>query len=277
MISRLAGAIARAFLVASLVAAPYILLPVADDGISDVIVFLALAAAAFVLLEYTAVAPSIMEFRDAPPFNRLRFFALFATILTLVLLRQAAQDGSTLSRLVAALAEHATGLLDFPFSPVRLAVLMVPAGSPPALIADVRVAAGTSYIMSIAMLGIFWLCIRFAAWPAREGGFNIWVNLPTFDPMAGGDIAARLRRDAQVNAILGFLLPFILPVAIRMVAAERELVSLADPHNLIWTMTAWAFLPAMLVMRGLALWRVSRMIEAQRARAVGADKGLLPA
>jgi hypothetical protein len=160
---------------------------------------------------------------------------------------------------------------------VRLVVLMLPADASPALVADVRVAAGVSYVLSLLMLVAFWLQIRLGGWPAQQGGFNIWVNMPTFDPLSGGDIVDRLQRDAQFNLILGFLLPFMIPAVVKFAADTLNPVSLADPYTLIWTMSAWAFLPASLLMRGLALTRVSRMIAAQRARALGADKGLQPA
>ena len=101
--------------------------------------------------------------------------------------------------------------------------------------------------------------------------------MPTFDPMAGGDVVARLKRDGHVNLVLGFLLPFFIPVVVKLVAADSELVSLTEPQVLIWTMTAWAYLPAILLMRGMALLRIARMVEAQRARNQAADQVLQPA
>ena len=277
MFSRLAGAMIRAMLVAALVAAPYVALSGTVTGTDDVVMFLAVVAAVFTVVEYTAAAPSILEFRDAPPFNRLRFVALFAILAALVTLQHSEPGASTLTRLVTVLGARASELIDFPFSPVRLAVLMLPPDATPVLVADVRNAAGVSYILSLGMLAAFWYCIRFADWPAREGGFNIWINMPTFDPMAGGDVVARLKRDGHVNLVLGFLLPFFIPVVVKLVAADSELVSLTDPLVLIWTMTAWAYLPAILLMRGMALLRIARMVEAQRARNQAADQVLQPA
>ena len=268
---------ARAVLVATLIATPYLLHPADSSDVTDVVVFLALAAAAFTLLEYTAVAPSILEFRDAPPFNRIRFVALFSIVAALVTLHSAGNEASTLSRLVSVLGVRASELIEFPFSPVRLAVLMLPPAASPDLVADVRNAAGVSYLLSLLMLLSFWLCIRLTGWPVRAGGFNIWVNMPTFDPMAGGDIVGRLKRDAQLNVVLGFTLPFLIPLLVKYAMADSEMVSLTDPHVLIWTMTAWAYLPAILLMRGLALLRIARMVEAQRARNLDTDRALQPA
>jgi hypothetical protein len=101
--------------------------------------------------------------------------------------------------------------------------------------------------------------------------------MPTFDPMAGGDVVTRLRRDAVLNVLLGLILPLLIPPAVHYAAAGGQVNGLSEPRFLIWTMTAWAFLPAMLIMRGMAILRVARMIEAQRARAAVPDKALQPA
>jgi hypothetical protein len=45
-------------------------------------------------------------------------------------------------------------------------------------------------------------------------------------------------------------------------------LQLTSPQTLIWTMTAWSFLPASLFMRGIAMGRVADMI-ADRRRAEG--------
>jgi hypothetical protein len=277
MFSRLTGAILRALLMAALIATPYLLLPANSTDASQIVAFLAIVAAIFTFVEYNAAAPSLVEFRDAPPFNRLRFLTLFGIVLVLATIQRGEIEATTLTRVVDALGARIGGLVDFPYSPVRLVLLMLPADASPRLVADVRTAAGMSYLMSLVMLAVFWLTVRLGGWPAREGAFNMWVNMPTFDPMAGGDIVERLQRDAQFNLILGFLLPFIIPAVVKLASDTFDPVSLADPHTLIWTMSAWAFLPASLLMRGIALLRVARMIAAQRARAHGADKGLQPA
>ncbi len=276
MLSRLTGATVRALLMAALIATPFLLLPANTSDVTQIVAFLALVAAAFTFAEYKAAAPSLVEFRDAPPFNRLRFLALFSIVLALAMIQRGDVAPTTLTRLIEALGAALGRLIDFPYSPVRLVVLMLPADASPALVTEVRIAAGVSYVLSLLMLATFWLTMRIGGWPARDGGFNIWVNMPTFDPHSAGDIVGRLQRDAQFNLILGFLLPFIIPAVVKLASDTFDPVSLADPHTLIWTMTAWAFLPASLLMRGLALLRVARMIAAQRARAHG-PKGLQPA
>ena len=54
---------------------------------------------------------------------------------------------------------------------------------------------------------------------------------------------------------------------------------LRDTHTTIWLVTAWAFLPASLLMRGVALNRVAGLIYKKRKRAYkkAVAEGMLPA
>lgn len=266
MVTAMTGAIARALIVVALICSPAILLPATPADTAMVVAIAALVAAVFTILEYSARAPSLVEFRDAPPFNRIRFFALFITVLILTMILRDGLQSTTMSQLFVAIGTELSHAIDFPYSPVRLIVLMMPPGTSEALVETVRVAAGLAYLVSILSLGIFVLYLRVLGWPAREGQFNVWVNLPTFDPTAGGDVVERLRRDSQFNLILGFLLPFIIPAFVKLASDVIDPVNLANPHTLIWTMSAWAFLPASLLMRGIALNKVADMIAQQRSQ-----------
>ncbi|WP_018304427.1 hypothetical protein [Wenxinia marina] len=272
MISRLPGAVVRAMIVVLLISTPSLLLADTSPDTRLVTALIAFVAAVFTAIEYNAAAPSLIAFRDAPPFNRMRIGSLFATVFALTVIMRGQSDPSTITRLFEAIGGDLARAMDFPYSPVRLVVLMMPQGTDPAVLATVRIAAGLSYFVSILTLGAFVLLLRLRGWPGRAGHFNVWVNLPVFDPTAGDDVVDRLRHNAQVNLIVGFLLPFMIPAIVEMATILVDPQRLADPHTLIWTMTAWAFLPASLLMRGIALNRVADMIHAQRRRA-HADEG----
>ena len=271
MLTRLTGAILRAVLVVLMIATPALLLPGTNSDTAQIVVLLAFVGAAFTLVEYSGKSPSLVEFRDAPPFNRIRFGALFLTVLTLTFILRGQFAPTTLTRLAETAGIAITNTIDFPYSPVRLLVLILPEDAPAHIAADVRMAAGISYLVSILSLAVFILSLRFAGWPARNGIFNFWVNLPTFDPTGGGDVVIRLERDAQVNLILGFLLPFMIPAIVKLASDIIDPISLASHHTLIWTVTAWAFLPASLLMRGIALSHVADMISKQRKSAEQTD------
>lgn len=266
MITRLAGAILRAALVVCLMVTPFVLLPGDTSDSAPLVALFALFGAGFTFIEYNSTAPSLVEFRNAPPFNRLRFGALSFIVFSLAMMLRGQVEPTTLSLVFEAVGARVGEAIDFPYSPVRLVVLMLPDNAAPALVENVRSAAGISYLASLVMLGLFILIVRMRGWPARDGAFNVWINMPTFDPTAGGDVVERLNRDAQVNLVLGFLLPFMLPAVVKLASDIFDPISLTDPYTLIWTMTAWAFLPASLLMRGIALNRVAALITAQRRR-----------
>lgn len=260
---RLAGALLRAALVMLLVATPAILLPAAADS-RQVVALMALFLGALVLVEYVTDYPSLIEFRHAPPFNRMRFVALFLTVVALSLIARGQTQPTSLTMLLEVLGRIIGTALDFPFSPVRLVLVAVDDVATPAQIALLRTAAGISYLFSLVLLTVFVILIRVGHWPARNQPFNIWINLPTFDPTAGRDVAWRLERDARVNIALGFLLPFLIPAAVQALASNLAPSSLANPQVMIWVMTAWSFLPASLFMRGIAMGRVADLIRNQR-------------
>jgi hypothetical protein len=268
MMTRLTGAILRAALMVLLVALPSLLLPGTSGDTTQIVALVALIAAAFTIVEYLANYPSLVEFRDASPFNRIRFAALLLSVFVIGVILRGWEDPTTLTRLLSTMGERIASSLDFPYSPVRLMVLMLPSDASPDLVASVRMAAGIAYLISLLALACFIIHMRLTGWPVRREGFNVWTNLPTFDPTAGGDVVARLNRDSQINLILGFLLPFMVPAVIKLASDIFDPISLSDPHTLIWTMTAWAFLPASLLMRGVALGRVAQMIAAQRKRSL---------
>ena len=272
MVSRLSSAVLRAAFVVLLIALPSVMLPGTTSDTAQIVALVAIFAAAFTLVEYNSAYPSLVEFRDAPPFNRVRFFALFATVFALTIIARGKTDPTTFTMIFDAVGRRIGEAIDFPYSPVRLVVLMMPPDASGALIDDVRTAAGLSYLVSLLSLMIFVIALRMFGWPARHGSFNVWINLPTFDPTAGGDVVDRLNRDATVNLVLGFLLPFIIPAFVKLAADLFNPISLANSQTLIWTMSAWAFLPASLLMRGIAMSRVAHMICQQRRRAYAAPE-----
>ncbi|SHF04528.1 hypothetical protein SAMN05444339_103104 [Loktanella atrilutea] len=276
--STLPGAVLRAICVVALVTLPSMLLPIQSKDGAQIVALVAIFGAIFTLVEYTVASPSFIEFRSAPPFNRLRFIALFATVLVLSLIMRGNEAPSTLTLVLQLLGERIGGSLDFPFSPVRLIILMMPQDTPDYTLYLIRISAGLAYLVSLLSIAIFGLLLRFHHWPRRSGAFNVWVNMPMFDPTGGGDVVKRLNRDSQSNLILGFLLPFVFPAIGKLVSIFVMPITVNDPQTLIWMVAAWAFLPASLLMRGIALSRVAQLIHKQRKReyARAAAEGLLP-
>ena len=267
MLARLPAAVVRAVLVVMLIVMPFAILPNSGTDNTQIIVLVAIFGALFTIVEYSSSSPSLVEFRDAPPFNRVRFSALFATVFSLAMIFKGVDSPTAITAYFQNSGSVIGETIDFPYSPVRLMVIMMPDGTSPMVIEHLRNAAGLSYLISVFSVIWFVVLLRLYRWPRRTGAFNVWINLPTFDPTAGGDVVKRLQRDGRVNIILGFLLPFLVPAVVKLVAALGTPINLDNPQTLIWTVSAWAFLPASILMRGVALSRVAQMIEVQRKKA----------
>ena len=264
------NALMRALMAAMLVALPALSLPQSEADGTQIVVLIAIFIALLVFLEYNSAYPSFVEFRYAPPINRLRFAGLAISVVVLTALCADKTGASTLNALFAAIARLVSGWLDFPFSPVRLLTLVLPPDAPQTLLNTLRAAAGFAYFVSLVMVGLFLLLVWIMGWPSRNGAFNVWVNLPLFDPTAGGDVVRRLQFHARLNLMLGFLLPFLIPALASVVSGLFDPMMLARPQNMVWVVSLWAIVPASLMIRGLALGRVAEMIQQKRNRAYAA-------
>ena len=76
-------AVLRPVLVFFVIATPSLVLGDTSRGYVDGVMLFGLIAALFVVFEYSARHPAIIEFRDAPPYNRLRILALTIALGTL--------------------------------------------------------------------------------------------------------------------------------------------------------------------------------------------------
>lgn len=278
MISQLSGALVRAVLVMVLIATPSLMLPGTTADTTQIVALVALFAAALTFFEYASTYPGLVEFRDAPPFNRVRYISLLLTVLLLSAIVRGRTDPTTLTNFIDVIGTRIGIAIDVPYSPVRLVTLMLPEDMSVDHLILVRTAAGISYMISLVTLATFIVVMRVIGWPSRLGKFNVWINLPTFDPTTGGDVVQRLQRDSRFNIALGFLLPFLIPAAVKLASMAFQPVTLESPQTLVWTMAAWAFLPASLFMRGVAMGRIAGMIaEKRKMNNLAAEADMLPA
>ncbi len=277
MLIRLAGAALRGLLVALVIVLPALFQPGTPLDQSHLLVLMAVLAGAFTFVEYGARTPSIVEFRNAAPLNRLRYATLLSIICTAALIFKSTTAPDALSQALTACGTILFNFLDFSLSPVRAVLTITSQDLSPLMVKHAQAAAALVYALSLAAVACFALLVRTYGWPARHGAFNVWVNLPLFNPSAGGDVIERLRRDGRLNVILGFLLPFIIPMVVKATSDLINPITINDPQTLIWTLTIWAFLPASMIIRGIALQRVAGLIDEKRRRALGTDGVYQPA
>lgn len=270
MISQLPGACLRASLVAAMVLAPSLLLAgtqaESQAGAAEAVLLVAFFAGLLVLMEYASRAPSLIEFRDAAPINRIRFATLAATVLAIAIACGGGDDGAPLARLAFAVGDLLGHAMDFPGSPVHLVLWLASDGTDPDGLRLVRVAAGLAYLGALVGVTVFAIVVRARAWPAAGVPFNLYVNLPRFGHREGGDIVRRLRRDGSVDLAIGLCLPYLTPL---LAVAIGRFLDLSPPRSdlaLVWTMSLWAILPVSFLIRGMALRRLALLIVLRRRR-----------
>lgn len=249
----------------AMIAMPAALLIEVSADTQQMVTFAALLLGAVTFAEYNATFPSLIEFRDAAPLNRLRFAMLASTLAALSLAMPATILPQDLQIIAAQLAASVGAAMDFPFSPARLVTQLMGENVDPARAEILRNAAGLAYLIGLSWLALFGLIVRIGGWPNARKPLNLWVNLPMFDPTAGRDVVARLGRDGRVNIALGFTLPFIVPVAVMLMFGHADILETAPLHSLIWIIALWDFLPASLILRGIALLRIAELIVQTRA------------
>lgn len=221
----------------------------------------AAAAALFVLLEYGARTPSLIDFRFAAPINRMRF-ALICAVLGAVTLCVATQGPNGAATPFAELASA----LDFRFSPARMAAesLARPAarGPDPEALAAAATALTASTLATLAALA----AIGSGRWPRDPDRFNPWTNMPTFEPATGAEASVRLRRLGAQVVVTALALPIALLVVGRAATGLIDADAFLSPLTLTWSATIWAATPGLLVVRGVAILRLAKLAgQAERA------------
>jgi len=234
LVKRLLGAFIRGILVLIVVALPAFLLPNASQAAQEISLIIGGIAGAFTLFEYASSHPGLVDFRFAPPYNRIRFITFAGQVLALIFLCRAVSGADSFSPTILEYADQAVAMTNIPLSPVRIAIAMIGEG-------------GSEAFQSVG-----------------RDNFNLWINLPTFEPTSGRDVERRLFRDGTANILLGIGLPFLIPVIASRSGGWFDPSVLQNYQPLIWGAALWAFLPASLIIRGAALIKVGWLVKRAR-------------
>jgi len=261
---RLPGAVARAVMVIIVLALPAFLLPNISQAAQEISLIIGGIVAAFTLFEYASTHPGLIDFRFAPPYNRIRFFTFSVQVGLLVFLSRAAVGQDPFSPALLQWADRCVEYLDFPLSPVNIAVAMVGSDGDQVFTTLIARAAALSYAISFASMAFFALVLWLFKWPVGRKNFNLWINLPTFEPSSGRDVERRLRRDGVINILAGIGLPYVIPAFVSRASGWFDPSVLGNNQPLIWGVTLWSFVPASLVIRGAALLKVGYLVKKSR-------------
>lgn len=259
---RLVGAIIRALLVVTVVAIPSLLLPSASQGAVEFSLIIGSIIGFFTIFEYGSTNPGFVDFRFAPPYNRFRAFTIASQIIFVTLLSRSVEldlhDAAVLDW------AQATGYyLDFKYSPVSEAINVVLSNASFSSTTAILLVYAISMSFAIGVGGTlaFAIVLWVFKWPQDRDGFNLWANMPTFQPSEGSSVIKRLRRDSYVNIILAVVLIYALPY-IPMYGFDWLTVDIFENNQaLVWATTLWVFIPTSLLARAAAMLKIARVIS----------------
>jgi hypothetical protein len=261
---RVLNAASRGILVLLLVVAPAFLLPGASRTGQEISIIMGALLAIFTCFEYASTQPGLIDFRYAPPYNRIRFVIFSMVMLGLIFVCRATANVDPFSGQVLGFADLMVATFDFAGSPLTLAVALVAEGGDQAFVDLVSRAGAMSLFLSISGLAFFTVFIWLLRWPAERDSFNLWINLPTFDPTVGKDISWRLRRGGLINLLVGLALPYGVIAVVSRAGGWFEPSALGNYQSLIWGCLVWSFLPVVIFNRGMAMLKISWLINRAR-------------
>jgi len=255
---QLFGALVRAIVLGVIIIAPAYILPDIPNVVRELALIIAAIIAAFAMFEYASKTPGFVDFRFAPPYNRFRVGILAALAVGLSLIGRASVTGNVD---ILALADWTIPITISENSPVEFALAKIGALDTLANAELLTRVFSSAFFVSVVLMISMSLLLWLFKWPFGRTEFNLWANLPTFTPAEVSLTGRRLRRDGWINIVLGIALFYITPYVFP--AAQSRLGSdlFSNLHSLVWVTTVWAFLPAVLFIRGTSLIKISRILS----------------
>lgn len=264
---RLLGAIFRAIWVVAIVTIPSLLLASASQGSLEFSLIIGGIVGIFTVFEYGSENPGFVDFRFAPPYNRFRAFTLAIQITAITLVCRAVelniQDAPILEW-----AQQAAVALDFPGSPVARTIdlLIEDATFSDTSAILLVLTASVSFAVGFGLTLLFSSFLWIFNWPVDRANFNLWINLPMFQPSDGMAVPNRLRRDAVINIVLAIALIYALPYALKYGSDLLTADILNSNQAMVWVTTLWVFVPSTLLARSAAMWKIARIIKRAQFR-----------
>ncbi len=183
-------------------------------------------------------------------------------VVTITLVCRAVELGLSDSMLVN-WAQQAAQMLDFKYSPVSMAIDNILSDSrfsdTTAILLVYSIT--TSFVVGVGMTLCLSTLLWVFGWPRDRENFNLWANLPTFQPSDGAAIPKRLRRDAYFNIILGVVLIYALPFIPKYGFDWLTVDIFENNQALLWATTLWVFIATSLIARASAMLKIARILS----------------
>ena len=256
MILRLTGAAVRAIIVAILVMLPAFLLTGITQSGLEFTRIVATIAAVFVIYEYGFATPSVIEFRYAAPYNRIRFMLLLALVLTPAYLISIVLDGQVLNGTLAGIGHDVFALMDYKYSPITI-VAKTLSGNDAALHEAIAQAIAFNVMISTACVLVFCFAVFTNILRFAGEDFNMWLNMPTYKSYDVSSLQERLINSAFASMLIAFLIPLFGPTAVDVSMVWFSTDGVLAPIAVAWLIAIWTYLPAIYLMRAAALAKVA--------------------
>ncbi len=252
------GAVVRAFILSIIIVSPAFILPNIPNVARELSMIIAGIVAAFAMFEYASKSPGFVDFRFAPPYNRFRVAILAALAIGLSLVGRAEITGNAD---LLAMADQTVPITISLNSPVDFALAKLAdintTSTPQTLTRLFSVGFFISVTLTLILSSLLWIF----KWPFGRKKFNLWANLPTFTPAEVSLTGRRLRRDGWLNILLSGVMFYAIPFIFPLIQSRLGPDLFGNLHSLVWVVTFWAFLPALMFIRGTSLIKISRILS----------------
>lgn len=246
----------------AVVVIPSLLLPSASQGAVEFSLIIGGIIAMFTLFEYGTQSPGFIDFRFAPPYNRFRAFTIAIQIIVITLVCRAVELGLN-NATVLDWAQNLAVVLDFKYSPVASAINLILEGAGFSDTSAVLLVYTTSisFTVGLGLTLLFSALLWVFKWPLDRENFNLWVNMPMFQPSEGASVAKRLKRDAVINLIMGIVLIYALPYILVYGFDWLSPDIFESNQVMIWVTALWVFVPSTLLARAAAMLKIARILS----------------
>ena len=262
MLARFFNAFSRAILVVAFVLIKSALVAQSGSVEGDLfVVVAALLIGFFLFFEYFADMPAVIEFRYAPPYNRIRFLIAIIVAVTLcyespsVLALANPEEPEKLSPLVGIFSiwplpgNYLYSILEYSDAEQRYWLY------------DNLASASALGLLGVFLAGIY---IWISPWPLGRDGFNLWPNMPSFNPSSGQRASDLLLSIALLNLLLAVALPYAISFGISLAQHNLGFDFRHTPIFTYWVLFLWAAVPLFCLFKAIALLKLCVLAESLR-------------
>ena len=223
------------------------------------ILAIAVLLGVFIFLEYISDVPAVLEFRYAPPYNRIRFLILVCVALTL------SSGTNSVSQIIGLpITGSSPDFVVNVFSSWPSAgYYLNQAIGQSATTQSFWLFDNTSLAFFIGVLCVLagGIYIWISSWPLGDDGFSLWPNMPSFNPTSGRRASDLLATIALINVTLFFGLPYALSYIIALARQNLGFDFLYNPVFTFWVLMIWLVVPLFALFKAIALLKLCVLAE----------------